>query len=170
MAKGKKNKRNDVEAVDAGDAVTELHTPLLDTEALRAEAQARFDAMSANPEHKGAVEETYSAFVIGLLGGLDQAVSDALNSESEVRLANIDRLGIGPIARKHTLAAKVAAGVYNVVDPVPVPDPIPDPVPDPEPVPDPIPDPVPDPEPVPDPIPDPVPDPEPVPEEDPNLP
>ena len=118
-------KKDTAQSVMEMESTEEDHAPLLDTARLKADAQALFDKMSANPEHRGDPALTYAAHVLDLLNGLEQAVSDALRSESDVRLANVDRIGIGQIARRHLLAAKVNAGVYDVTDPAPEPDPLP---------------------------------------------
>lgn len=106
-----------------GDAVPAEHAAPVDLTALLAEAEARYEKMSANPDHRGDVNETYSAFVIGLVDGVEQALFDALTSEAEVRKASYEQRGVGKIATRHSLAAQVLAGKFApAADDEPLPD------------------------------------------------
>lgn len=117
---------SDVDELNEAEAGEIEHGPLIDLSALGVKADERYDKMKANPDHKGDPDLTYSAAVRGVIAQAHQSISDLLRGEAQVRAANADRNGIGPIARGHLLAVQVLDGVFDVDGPAPPPDPIPD--------------------------------------------
>ena len=99
----------------------------IDLGKLKTVSDERYDTMSKNPDHRGDVDLTFSAFCRGVIAGKDQALSDAITAQAQVVAADYVRRGVGAIATRRSLAAKVIAGDFALeVQPDPVPQPEPD--------------------------------------------
>ena len=67
----------------------------LDLDKLKSDADARYDKMSKNPKHRGDVDQTFAAFVRGVVAGKDQAVADAISAQADVVLQAYEARGVG---------------------------------------------------------------------------
>lgn len=80
----------------------------LDIAKLTKEAQARYDKMKGNPDHRGDPDFTYSAYVLKKVAELETGV----RAEADQRLGNV-LADSSEAYRRKTLAHGVANGKYD---------------------------------------------------------
>ena len=96
--------------VEAEEGEAEAPPPAaLDSAAIFAEAQTRYDAMKE--KGRADADSTYAGFVVGLKSQSDAAVSAALRAEADRRTAD-SQMKKGPYNRRR-LAVQVASGAYD---------------------------------------------------------